>query len=158
MKLDESATIPTRADDGAAGWDLYSLEDVEIFPGQLKIVKTGVAFAIPKGYVGLIWDRSGFSTKNVAHRYAGVIDSSYRGDVGVAIYNNIGVDYQLENGVIVKVRLLPIMDVEEANTIQIKSGDRIAQILFQEVVGEVEEVDTLDKTERGSGGFGSTGE
>lgn len=156
-RLTETAIVPTNAHNGDAGWDLYADEDLTILPGQLAKIKTGVAFAIPEGYVGLIWDRSGFSTKKVAHRFAGVLDSVYRGEVIVAIYNTIGVYYSMHDNKCIDVNLTPVMDVYPAKTIEIKRGDKIAQVLFQKYYGEIVEVDDLDETERGDKGFGSTG-
>lgn len=157
-RLTETAVVPTKAHKQDAGWDLYADEDMTILPGQLAKIKTGIAFGIPDGYVGLIWDRSGFSTKNVAHRFAGVIDATYRGEVIVAIYNTIGVYYSMYDSKCIDVNLTPVMDVYPAKTIEIKRGDKIAQILFQKHYGdEMVEVDDLDSTERGDKGFGSSG-
>ena len=131
-KLSESANIPTKDKDDA-GWDLYTDEDVTIPAGATTLVSTGVAMAIPKGYVGLIWDRSSMGVKGL-HRHAGVIDSGYRGPVKVCLHNTTDEPYSIE------------------------LGDRVAQILIQEVpLFRIHEVEELDLTERGSGGFGSTG-
>ena len=132
-KLTESASVPTKGNAGDAGWDLYSDESITIPAGTTVLVSTGVAFAIPKGYAGLIWDRSSMGVKGV-HRHAGVIDSGYRGIVKVCLHNTTTKPYTIEN------------------------GDRIAQILIQETPTiRLHEVEELDSTERGSGGFGSTG-
>ena len=156
-RLTTSATTPTKAHKDDAGWDLYADEDVTILPGQLVKISTGVAFAIPNGYVGLIWDRSGFSTKNAAHRFAGVIDSGYHGNVLVAIYNTVGVYYSMHNNKVIDINLTPVMDVYPAKTIEVKRGDKIAQILFQKHYGDkLVEVDELDETNRGDKGFGSS--
>lgn len=156
-RLTETAKLPTcNYEDGDAGWDLYADQDVTILPGQLAKIKTGVAMAIPKGYVGLIHDRSGFSTKNVATKFAGVIDASYRGEIIVAIYNTIGVYYSLHNNKVIDVNLTPVMDVYPAKTIEIKRGDKFAQIIFQKHYGKIVEVDELDETNRGDKGFGSS--
>lgn len=131
-KLSESAKIPTKDKDDA-GWDLYTNEAITIPAGATKLVSTGVAVAIPKGYVGLIWDRSSMGVKGL-HRHAGVIDSGYRGPVKVCLHNTTDESYNIE------------------------LGDRVAQILIQEVpFFRIHEVEELDSTERGSGGFGSTG-
>ena len=89
-RITESATIPTRAHITDAGYDLYA--DFEhkfilIKPGETKLVGTGIKIAIPRGYVGLIWDRSSMGVKGI-HRYAGVIDSGYRGEVKVCLHNS----------------------------------------------------------------------
>ena len=133
-KLDPAATLPTKANDTDAGYDLYALEDCEIGANNHKLIKTGISMAIPKGYVGLIWPRSGLAYKHGLDVFAGVIDAGYRGDVGVLLYNS-----RLEHYIINK-------------------GDRIAQILFQKVEDfDLVEVDDLDDSQRGAGGFGSSG-
>ena len=88
--------MPTRANKTDAGYDLYALEDLEIGPVNQKLVKTGISMAIPKGYVGLIWPRSGLAYKHGLDVFAGVIDSGYRGDIGVILYNS-KVDQTLQN-------------------------------------------------------------
>ena len=133
-KLDPTAVIPTRANAHDAGYDLYALEDLEIGPHNQKLVKTGVSMAIPKGYVGLIWPRSGLAHKHGLDVFAGVIDAGYRGDIGVILYNS------------------------KLDHYKIKKGERIAQILFQKIEGfELVEVSELNKTDRDADGFGSTG-
>jgi len=134
-KLDPEAIVPTKANRSDAGYDLYALEDVEIPAVNHKLIKTGISMAIPAGYVGLIWPRSGLAYKNGLDVFAGVIDAGYRGDVGVILYNS-----------------------RVGNHYQVKKGDRIAQILFQKVESfDLVEVDDLDDTQRGQGGFGSSG-
>ena len=134
-KLDPAATLPTKANDTDAGYDLYALEDSEIGANNHKLIKTGISMAIPKGYVGLIWPRSGLAYKSGLDVFAGVIDAGYRGDVGVILYNS-----------------------RVSNHYQVKKGDRIAQILFQKVkTFDLVEVDDLDDSQRGQGGFGSSG-
>ena len=131
--LHDSAKNPTKGHIDDAGWDLYSSETVSIPAGATVLVSTGVAMAIPKSYVGLIWDRSSMGVKGV-HRHAGVIDSGYRGEVKVCLHNTTKETYHVER------------------------GDRIAQLLIQEVpVFRQHVVDELDATSRGDGGFGSTG-
>lgn len=137
-RLTESATIPTKSRKTDAGYDLYADEDMTICPEETKLISTGIAFAIPDGYAGLIWDRSGLGSKGI-HRHAGVVDSSYRGEVKVALSNSrFGGDVN--------------------NAYFITKGDRIAQILFQEVPHfDLIEAEELDGTSRGSSGFGSSG-
>ena len=143
-RITESATIPTRAHITDAGYDLYA--DFEhkfilIKPGETKLVGTGIKIAIPRGYVGLIWDRSSMGVKGI-HRYAGVIDSGYRGEVKVCLHNS----------------KQSIEAVSRSNELTVSRGDRIAQILFQEVpVFKLVETDVLVETARGAGGFGSSG-
>jgi len=134
-KLDPEAIVPTKANRLDAGYDLYAIEDAEIPAVNHKLIKTGISMAIPAGYVGLIWPRSGLAYKNGLDVFAGVIDAGYRGDVGVILYNS-----------------------RVGNHYQVKKGDRIAQILFQKVESfDLVEVDDLDDTKRGQGGFGSSG-
>ena len=136
-KLDERATIPTYGTSLSAGADLYALveEEIKINPGETVIIPTGLAMAIPEGYVGLIYARSSLGTKRglAPANKVGVIDADYRGEVKVVLYN-------------------------QSKEIQsICPNERIAQIVitpFMQVNFEL--VDTLDETERGQGGFGST--
>lgn len=134
-RLSEHAVIPTKAH-GDAGWDLYYSGEERYFKHQTRMIfETGLAMEIPYGYVGLIWPRSGIACKNGIDRLAGVVDSTYRGEVKVCLYNS-----------------------DNTYDTTINRGDRIAQILFQEVPEfELVEVDKLDNTERGGGGFGSSG-
>lgn len=136
-KLRENAVIPRYATAGAAAMDLYvSQAPNTVFPGETVYVHTGLAMAIPKGYVGLIFARSGLaSTHGLAPaNKVGVIDSDYRGEIVVALHNH------------------------GDSSKNIAVGDRIAQMMIVacEHVG-LDEVDELSGTERGTGGFGSTG-
>ena len=133
-RLSDSATLPTRAYEHDAGWDLYASEKNYIMPSHRRLVKTAISVAIPKGYVGLIWPRSGLAVKKGVDVFAGVIDSGYRGEVGVCLYNSSEL------------------------SLEIKKGDRIAQILFQKIPQTaIVEVHDLDDSKRGQGGFGSSG-
>ena len=133
-KLDPSAVTPTKSNSTDAGYDLYAIEDLEIGPHNQKLVKTGISMAIPKGYVGLIWPRSGLAHKHGIDVFAGVIDAGYRGDIGVILYNS------------------------KLNHYKVNKGDRVAQILLQKVENfELIEVSELNNTDRDIGGFGSTG-
>ena len=132
-KLTETAQLPTQANPLDAGWDLYADEDVEIWHGETVLVSTGISLEIPSGYVGLIWDRSSMGIKGI-HRFAGVVDSGYRGEIKVCLFNSNDRPYR------------------------VNSGDRIAQILIQKVNDfYLREVESLNETDRGSGGFGSSG-
>ena len=134
-RLTETAIIPTKANLTDAGWDIYADQHVELLPGDITLISTGISLEIPDGYVGLIWDRSSLGVKGV-HRHAGVIDSGYRGEVKVCLHNT----KKSGSGFIVSQR------------------DRIAQILLQEVpLFRLEEIQELSSTARGSGGFGSSG-
>lgn len=138
-KLNPNAKLPTRGTLESAGYDLYSLNAEVIPPRQHIVVQTGIAIKMPKipGFqtVGLIKSRSGFSAKKGVEHGAGVIDSDYTGPVGVVLHNH--------------------SDKE----ISFQKHTRIAQILILPVITpDVVEVDEIKETDRGSGGFGSTGE
>ena len=140
-RLTETAQLPTQANPSDAGWDLYADEDMEIWPGETKLISTGISLEIPDGYVGLIWDRSSMGVKGI-HRHAGVIDSGYRGEVKVCLHNS----------------KQSIEAVSRSNELTVSRGDRVAQILFQEApVFKLVETDVLVETARGAGGFGSSG-
>ncbi len=136
-KLNENAVIPSYGSACAAGADLYSCEgEISFAPGETKLVHTGIAMEIPDGYVGLIYARSGIATKRglAPANKVGVIDSDYRGEIMVALHNH--------------------SDKQAA----IEAGERIAQIVIAPYLTvNFIETDTLDNTERGAGGFGSTG-
>ena len=137
-KLNDRAIIPTYGTKFAAGADLYSCEESEITiaPRETRFIHTGIALEIPDGYVGLIYARSGLSTKRglAPANKVGVIDSDYRGEIMVALYNQS----------------------EAEQTLAI--GERVAQIVFTKYdTADFEVVDEIDSTERGDGGFGSTG-
>lgn len=133
-KLHENAKIPTYAHSFDAGMDLYTPIAVEILPMQRVQMRTGIAFEIPDGYVGLIWDKSGLSHKKGLKLLGGVVDSGYRGEVLVGAVN-LGQD-----------------------KITFEAGEKVAQMLIQKVEHpELFEVDELTDTERGEGAFGSTG-
>ena len=136
-KLDEKAKVPTYGTEYSAGADLYALLDssLEIKPGETKMISTGLAMVIPTGYVGLIYARSSLGTKKglAPANKVGVIDSDYRGEVKVCLYNHS----------------------EKTQTID--PYERIAQIVFTPYLQvEFNEVNELDETIRGEGGFGST--
>jgi|TARA_B100001094_G_scaffold252945_1_gene251153 dUTP pyrophosphatase len=134
-KTEPNAIIPTRANKADAGWDLYSLTTRSLAPQQRAIYRTGISLQIPEGHVGLLWPRSGLSVKSGVDVLAGVIDSGYRGEVQVCLLNTSNEDW-----------------------VEINEGDRIAQILFQEVPEfQLQQVDVLQNSGRGAGGFGSSG-
>lgn len=137
-KSNENAIIPTYGSLGAAGADLYALlpDTLTIKPGETVLVGTGIAMEIPEGFVGLVFARSGLSTKKglAPANKVGVIDSDYRGEIKVPLFNQSPVSQTVEN------------------------GERIAQIVITPFLGaEFLEVDELDSTIRGTEGFGSTG-
>jgi len=132
-KIHPAAKLPVYGHPGDAGMDLFACVDRTLTPGELFPVPTGIQMAIPSGFVGLIWDKSGVSLKGV-HRLAGVVDAGYRGEVQVVMINLGREPYE------------------------IMAGMKIAQMLIQPVASaEIRESEALDDTSRGEGGFGSTG-
>lgn len=137
-KLNDKAIIPTRGSKQAAGYDLYACSDENVKIASHGTVKvgTGVSVAIPEGYFGAVYARSGLSAKQGLRpaNCVGVIDSDYRGEIIVALHNDT--------------------DIEQT----IDKNERIAQIVVMPYLSvDFHETDELDATERGSGGFGSTG-
>ena len=137
-KLRDGAVVPSRGSEYAAGYDLYAcLESpVEIEPGTNKKIGTGLSIAVPEGYFGAVFARSGLATKEGLRpaNCVGICDSDYRGEYIVPVYN----------------------DSSEIRTV--KSGDRIAQLVILPFLpADFSEVEELDDTERGTAGFGSTG-
>ena len=137
-KLKENATIPTYGSEYAAGADLYACvdENVTIKPHETKMIPTGLAMEIPVGYAGLIYARSGLASKKglAPANKVGVVDSDYRGEVMVALHNHSN----------------------EEKTIE--PNERVAQLVVAPFLKvDFNEVDELNETDRGEGGFGSTG-
>ncbi len=136
-RLDARAVLPTRAYAGDAGLDLYALEERELGPGERASIGTGISIQIPEGQAGLVLPRSGLAASHgiAIVNAPGLIDSGYRGEVRVLLLNT---------------------DRSKAFTITV--GDRIAQLVLVRVeTPAVEEVDELVLSERGAGGFGSSG-
>ena len=134
-KLSDKAKIPSQASKSAAGYDLYAAEEVLVNTLGRKLVKTNISISIPEGYYGRIAPRSGLAYKNGIDVLAGVIDSDYRGDIGVILFNT---DHNLD--------------------FEVNVGDRIAQIIIEKCHSvNWETVETLDSTVRSEGGFGSSG-
>ncbi|XP_061739814.1 deoxyuridine 5'-triphosphate nucleotidohydrolase, mitochondrial isoform X1 [Nerophis ophidion] len=133
-KLSEHATAPSRGSSKAAGYDLYSAYDYSIGPLDKAVVKTDIQIAVPHGCYGRVAPRSGLAAKHFIDVGAGVVDEDYRGNVGVVLFN-FGKE-----------------------TFEVKKGDRIAQLVCERICyPDLVEQKTLDDTERGAGGFGSTG-
>ncbi|WP_235531462.1 dUTP diphosphatase [Phycicoccus sp. Soil748] len=136
-RLDPDLPVPTYAHDGDAGADLHAATDVTIAPGERTLVPTGLALAIPDGYVGLVHPRSGLAARHgiTIVNAPGTVDAGYRGEVLVNLVN---------------------LDPREPFTV--RRGDRIAQLVVQEVArAEFIEVDSLEDTSRGDTGHGSSG-
>jgi dUTP pyrophosphatase len=136
-RLDTGARLPTRAYPGDAGLDLYALEDAVLAPGERASIRTGVAVEIPEGQAGLVLPRSGLAAKHgiALVNAPGLIDAGYRGEVRVLLLNT-----------------------DSAAPFTIAGGDRIAQLVLVRVeTPAVVEVEELALSERGAGGFGSSG-
>jgi dUTP pyrophosphatase len=132
--LDQNATVPSRATEGSAGYDLSALESGYIEPMGRAVLRTGISIELPPGTYGRVAPRSGLSVKHGIHVGAGVIDRDYRGEVCVLLYN-LG-----------------------SHRFEYSAGDRIAQLIVEKIHTPIVIVkDQLDDTKRGAGGFGSTG-
>lgn len=133
-KLHIDAIIPTRANLTDAGLDLYSLNDLVILKNSRAMIETGIAIEIPSGHYGRVAPRSGLALNHGIDVFAGVVDSSYRGQINVILYNSDTSDFQ------------------------VSKGDRIAQLIIETHHNfPIEIVDELGDTNRGASGFGSTG-
>jgi dUTP pyrophosphatase len=136
-RLDERALLPTRAHEHDAGLDLHALEEIELGPGERGSVRTGIAVEIPDGQAGLVLPRSGLADRHgiALVNAPGLIDSGYRGELRVLLLNT-----------------------DREATFRASPGDRIAQLVLVAVqTSEVVEVQELAVSQRGSGGFGSSG-
>lgn len=138
-KLSEKAKLPFQAVRGDAGYDLFATEGAHLRPQERKLFPTDISLEIPYGYYGRIAPRSGLALKKGLDVLAGIIDHSYRGNIGVLLYNTNG------GG--------------EENSVQIKEGDKIAQIIIERCEPHVRFAwaEELSFSDRGAGGFGSTG-
>ena len=135
-RLDETLEVPRYAYEGDAGVDLRAAEDFSLKPFERKLVPTGIAIALPRGYAGFVMPRSGLAVKHGISivNTPGLIDSDYRGELTVGLVNHGDVPYTIQ------------------------PGDRIAQLMVLPILRPtLTVVEELDETERGSGGFGSTG-
>jgi dUTP pyrophosphatase len=133
-KLDPNAVLPTRGSRSAAGLDLYSIEAIILNPNERQLIRTGLAVAIPEGFYGRVAPRSGLAIKKGLDVLAGVIDSDYRGEIGCLLHN-VG---------------------EER--INLPAQSKICQLIIEKIVTPTAVwANNLSETDRGSGGFGSTG-
>lgn len=136
-RVNPDATLPTYGHPGDAGADLCAVEDITLKPFERAVVPTGLAIALPEGYAGFVHPRSGLASKQgiTVVNAPGTIDAGYRGEIKV-----------------------PLINVNPDTTVTISKGDRIAQLVIQEVAhAHFDLTDELDTTQRGSAGFGSTG-
>lgn len=134
IQLDAGAIAPKRATTSDAGYDLHAIGTYLIDPNQRSTIRTGIRLAIPEGYYGRIAPRSGLAVKNGIQVLAGVIDAGYRGEILVCLHNS------------------------GAAPLPVATGDRIAQIIFERChSAEFAPCETLPASQRGEGGFGSSG-
>lgn len=132
--LNPKAKVPTRGSSLAAGHDLYSIENIVLKARGRVVVSTGIAVAVPPGYYGRVAPRSGLAVKHGIDTAAGVIDADYRGELKVALFNHSDEDYN------------------------ITEGERVAQLIIEQIfIGDIEVAESLEDTNRGAGGFGSSG-
>jgi dUTP diphosphatase len=133
-RLDSRATLPSRGSASAAGLDIHAIEDLTIQPGERALARTGLAVAIPEGYYGRLAPRSGLATKNGLDVLAGVIDADYRGEIRCLLYNT----------------------GDEA--IHLPAQSKVCQLIIEKIITPTAVwADEISETDRGSGGFGSTG-
>ncbi|WP_431709599.1 dUTP diphosphatase [Glutamicibacter uratoxydans] len=135
--LDEQMPVPSYAHPSDAGADLHARESVVLAPGQRALIRTGIALALPVGYVGLVHPRSGLAAKHgiTVVNAPGTVDAGYRGEIMVTLLNT-----------------------DSSESFTVNRGDRIAQLVIQKVEqARFRVVDSLDETSRGVSGFGSTG-
>jgi len=144
-KLNENAKLPVRAHDTDAGMDLFADEEFELLPNQFERVGTGVAMAIPEGFVGIVKEKSGLANEGIEVK-AGVIDCGFNTEIQVVLKLSKGC-HKINNKFVFNPKK------------KFEKGQKIAQIVILPVaLSKVVEVDDLEDTERGSGSFGSTGE
>ena len=158
QRLSEHAQLPTYGSNGAAGLDLYADFSREgysvcnLAPGERRLIKTGLSIDLPRGHYARVAPRSGLAYKNGIAVMAGVIDEDYRGEVGVILFNSDFVPASAETD------MMDYQPIRPGRSHMIKHGDRIAQLIIEKYTPcLVVEVSSLDSTERGAGGFGSTG-
>jgi len=133
-KLDPNAVLPTRGSQSAAGLDLYSIEAITLNPNERRVIRTGLAVAIPEGYYGRVAPRSGLAIQKGVDVLAGVIDADYRGEIGCLLHN-VG-----------------------AERIDLPAQSKICQLIIEKIITPAAVwVNHLSETDRGRGGFGSTG-
>jgi len=157
-KLNPLAILPTK-NDGDAGYDLYATEDYILQPLERKLFKTGLAISIPEGYYGRIAPRSGMAYKSGIDVLAGVIDSTYRNDVGIILINLNAYNSQSRDQSIFERLSAQMTEQVFASPYTVKYGDRIAQLIIEKYHdAEFIEVTNLDTTVRNLNGFGSTGQ
>jgi dUTP pyrophosphatase len=165
-RLHPDAKLPTKAHFGDLGYDMYALEDTVVPAGIVTKVRTGIAIEFPQYIGGIVKDRSSVATKQNLQVVAGVIDSQFCGEIIIAFYNSAPIEYVIEYEHIREAddyevnfkKVVADISLNDGAPYHIKAGDKIAQLVLQEVITfPITEVDELGTTERGDAGFGSTG-
>ncbi len=138
-RMTPDAVTPTYAHDGDAGMDLCATRDVTLRPGESAMVGSGIAIQLPRGFAGFVHARSGLGSKGLVIKHStGVIDSGYRDEIKLVLFNN--------------------NPITSDRVFHVKKGDRVAQLVIQHVAcATMVEAESLEDTERGTGGFGSSG-
>jgi dUTP pyrophosphatase len=133
-KLDDRAILPSRGSSSSAGLDITSIEEITLRPNERLVARTGLAVAIPEGYYGRLAPRSGLASRHGLDVLAGVVDADYRGEIGCIVYNT------------------------STETVHLPAQTKICQLIIEKIVTPAAEwADDLSETNRGAGGFGSTG-
>ena len=159
-KLSDTAIMPKKANYNDAGFDLYADEDVVLAYGETKAIATNIALELPDGYMADVRPRSGLTRDTALRVQYGTVDAGYRGGIGI-ICDNVDNLYKVKT-IDNKLHAIITGDRDAILTyntaIEIKRGDKIAQLVIQKIPDiELVEADVLNETERGAGGFGSTG-
>jgi dUTP pyrophosphatase len=133
-KLDDRAKLPSRGSSSSAGLDITSIEEITLRPNERLVARTGLAVAIPKGYYGRLAPRSGLASKLGLDILAGVVDADYRGEIGCIVYNTSN------------------------EIVHLPAQTKICQLIIEKIITPAAAwSDDLSETDRGAGGFGSTG-
>lgn len=163
-RLSDDAIIPTKAHPSDSGYDLYASEDVIIEPGETRVIPTGIAVELPPGYEAQIRPRSGVTAKTKLRVQLGTIDNGYRGELGVIVDNIFPVDEEDRHDyysevITISGDLTNVGRRYPYGSYIIRKGDRIAQLVIQRLPEtEAVEIDEfIEESERGEGGFGSSG-
>ena len=161
VKSDPDVPNPRYAHEGDAGMDLCATEDVTLLPGESCKMGSGISVAIPEGFAGFVLPRSGLGCKGlVVKNNVGLIDSTYRGEIGLTLFNNNPTHVWIHSLHDKTMNAVYTIDAhnEPVGTIHVHKGDRVAQLVILPVASAtMVEVDELDSTSRGAGGFGSSG-
>lgn len=160
-RLHPDAVIPTKAHEHDAGFDLVAVEDVIIEPGETALIKTGIAVELPEGFELQVRQRSGITLNTKLRVQLGTVDSTYRGEVGVIVDNiaqDMFSDFEYSPFNLTKDDVVKGVGHFPYETYAIRKGDRIAQSVIQRLPSvQITEVEALGESDRGEGGFGSTG-